>query len=81
MTDPEPTERDKMPSSIAGQMSNILSGFGINVQTNRDAWDVLSVKSKTSSVEDRIISRIAYLIMNANVRKNIIANHKLAGPA
>lgn len=77
ITDPEQTEKDKMPPSMAEQMSNVLKGFGINIHTNIDAWNMLDARSKKSSVEDRIISRIAYLVMNATVHKSrIVENNR-----
>jgi hypothetical protein len=69
-TDPEPTQRDRLPPHMLGQISQVLSGFGINVQSNKEAWTLLSDISKGAQVEDRIVARIAYLIMNATVHKD-----------
>ena len=69
-TDPDQTKRDKMPSSIIGQMTAILAGFGVNVKSHEDAWLALSDKSRAASIEERIVARIAYLVMNATVHKN-----------
>jgi hypothetical protein len=75
-TDPKPTKRDKMPPSLANQMAKILAGFGIRVTSNEEAWEALSERSRAASIEDRIVARIAYLIMNATVHQD----NKLGGP-
>lgn len=66
---PPITDRDKMPTDVAGQMKLVLEGYGISIDDPNKIWDRLSQQSQTSSIEERIVARIAYLIMNSAFRK------------
>lgn len=66
---PDRSERDKLPTSFRRQMQMMLKEFGIEVDTLKSAWDHLDSISKDSTIEDRIVGRIAYLITNASVQR------------
>lgn len=66
---PPITDRDKMPTDVAGQMKLVLEGYGISIDDPNKIWDKLSQQSQISSIEERIVARIAYLIMNSAFRK------------
>ena len=66
---PEPTKRDKLPKNFAEQMQFLLEEYGYKVSTHEEAWNLLDGLSKQSSINDRIVSRISYLIINATTQK------------
>jgi len=70
--EPELSQKDKMPINIAPQMAEILSDFGIKVNSHEKAWNELSNRSRNASIENRIVARIAYLITNATVHKKTL---------
>jgi hypothetical protein len=74
-TDQKQTKRDKLPPSMTQQISALLSKLGIHVRTHEEAWEELSNRSRKASIEDRIVARIAYLIMNATIHQD----NKLTG--
>jgi hypothetical protein len=64
---PKASDRDKMPTQMADQMRAVLESYGID--PNVGAAALLDHHSKGASIEERILARIAYLVMNAVVRK------------
>jgi len=67
--EPGPTKRDKLPGIMHHQMKLILEDFGHSVETTNQAWKILDKISKNSSIEDRIVARISYLIINATTHE------------
>lgn len=61
------SDKDKMPKEMAEQMRNILVSYGID--PNIEPAILLDQQSKDATIEERILARIAYLVMNAVVRK------------
>lgn len=77
---PEITKRDHMPDYLREHMREVLVGLGHEVPTDQNqAWRMLDQVSKNSTIEDRIIARIAYLIMNATIHKDDKDVKKLTG--
>lgn len=68
---PKITKRDHMPDYLREHMGDVLVGLGHEIPTDQNqAWKMLDSISKDSTIEDRIVARIAYLIMNATVHKD-----------
>lgn len=62
----ELTARDQMPDFALDAANQLLLSLGRDPITGlKAAWKELSQVSRTSGVEDRILSRIAYLIANS----------------
>lgn len=74
--DPGPKKIDQMPQEWGQVMSEVLLNFGYEVDSIRTAWDILEEVSRDSTIEERILSKIAYLITHANVHKK---NKELPG--
>lgn len=53
----------KMPQEIEKEMISILASYGHSQPF--DMWALLEIVSRRASINDRIIARIAYLILNA----------------
>lgn len=70
-----PSARDLLPESMRPRIENILASYGLKVDKD-NAWKVLDDISRRSAVHDRIISRILYLMTNADMRS---ASDRLAG--
>jgi hypothetical protein len=71
ITDPGPKKIDKLPPKWGEVMDEVLEGFGHKVETIEEAWGLLETVSRDSTIEERILSKIAYLITHATVtRKN-----------
>ena len=66
---PPITSRDRMPTDIAGQMETILEGYGIIITDSNQIANILHNQSQSASIEERIVARVAYLIMNSAVHK------------
>jgi len=62
---PSRTEIDVMPADHRYHMAKVLNYFGIEVETTKQAWEILNERTRDASIEDRILARIAYLIANA----------------
>lgn len=60
---------DYMPEEMFGGIKEILLKYNITITCHADAWKSLDEFSKKTSVEDRILARIMYLIANAQHNK------------
>lgn len=65
--DPGPKKIDQLPKQWANVMDEVLLGFGHEVTNINEAWVLLDQVSKDSSIEERILSKIAYLITHSQV--------------
>jgi hypothetical protein len=64
---PPLSKLDILPSNIYDKMVFILKEYNINITSINDAYRQLDVISRKSSIENRILARISYLILNAKV--------------
>lgn len=64
---PPRTSVDVMPANHRHHMSQVLSYFGIEVESTKHAWEILTERGRDTSIEDRILARVAYLVANARV--------------
>lgn len=60
--EPGPKKIDRLPEQWGDAMEKVLEGYGYQVEDLTHAWKLLDKVSKESSIEDRILSKIAYLI-------------------
>lgn len=58
--------RDMLPEEMLPKAKEVLSGYGINA-TEENAWKLLDQGGREADIEDRIVSRILYLITNATM--------------
>jgi hypothetical protein len=71
ITDAGTKKIDKITRKWGEVMDEVLEGFGHKVETIEEAWGLLETVSRDSTIEERILSKIAYLITHATVtRKN-----------
>jgi hypothetical protein len=75
--DPGPKKIDRMPKKWAVVMDEVLAGFGYQVGSVEEAWKLLSKVSKDATIEERILSKIAYMVTHATIHREI---RKLPGP-
>jgi hypothetical protein len=71
-----PKKIDRLPKQWGDVMDEVLLGFGHEVDTIDEAWVLLDKVSKDSTIEERILSKIAYMITHATVHKK---NKQLPG--
>jgi hypothetical protein len=69
--EPGPRKIDYLPKDWSIVMEEVLTGFGIEVKDIDHAWKQLDKVSKEASIEDRIVSKIAYLITHATIHRKI----------
>ena len=69
LIEPPPSKKDQLPPDFKGHMKFLLNEYGIEVETAEDAWRWLDSIGRSAEIEDRILSRIAYLITNAQVQR------------
>lgn len=67
--DKGPKKVDRLPRQWGDVMNEVLIGFGHEVDTLDEAWILLDQVSKDSTIEERILSKIAYMITHATVTK------------
>ena len=67
--DAGPKKIDRLPKQWGEAMDGVLQGFGHNIENVDEAWILLEKVSKNSTIEERILSKITYLITNATVHK------------
>ena len=60
---------DELPIKFRDELKQVLLDLGIAVESNDSAWNQLDSQSKQSTIDERIIARIAYLITNININK------------
>jgi hypothetical protein len=75
--DPGPKKQDRMPKKWAVVMDEVLAGFGYQVETVEEAWKLLSKVSKSATIEERILSKIAYMVTHATIHRKV---RELPGP-
>jgi hypothetical protein len=59
------TARDRMPVELIPTIQEALERMGIAPKNLKEAWDELEPKWKRASINEKITSRVAYLIMNS----------------
>jgi hypothetical protein len=74
--DAGPKKIDRLPKQWGDVMDEVLLGFGHEVDNVTEAWILLDQVSKDSTIEERILSKIAYMITHASVHKK---NKELPG--
>lgn len=60
---------DELPIRFRDELKQVLLDLGITVESNDSAWNQLDLQSKQSTIDERIVARIAYLITNININK------------
>jgi hypothetical protein len=65
------TAKDRMPNSLVPTIREALDQMGIKMPKDlKEAWAALEPRWKAVSVDEKIVSRIAYLIVNSTANRN-----------
>jgi hypothetical protein len=61
----ERTQRDRMPKTLLTSVLEFLAQEGIDASDIKKAWDELEKRWRPVSIHEKIVSRVAYLIVNS----------------